>query len=325
MGESNGHAEIALEKAKEVLSGVYANLEKYALDMEDYDLIMATNAAELCLPFVDVSEARRNMRGMRSVSREIEKVARMMRSRAAAAVNGPEAKEESVSYEMGRKASAWKLAEEKAVRFRRVRREYGYDKESHDDWEQAQAQELGLGHERATNRVWKRTLEVNDEIPWSLLNLGSVRMARDEHWWMEKDYWEHTAQWGDERPRTQAWWASILEWEKRSKSRLDAIDTFKKMCVDLMQELEIIDGSSAARESNIRNALYATYEADRCHLLVDYIFHAKVAMHLGDERLFVWCCNSALDLVGQILRSNRVKQGAPMCYGINPTDAKHYF
>lgn len=170
--------------------------------------------------------------------------------------------------------------------------------------------EAGRKESAPEERLWGGQLEL---VSTNLWGDGWLKRAEDEFEWMKKDQTKHVDEWGKFWPRTQLWWdEDVLQWAERWRWRNDVIEAFQKTSASLLLELEKIDGSASAREFIVFSASETIYDSDRCRHLTHHIADMKIALVAGDESRFVRNCTAALDLIGGVLRSKGVKQGA--CY-----------
>ncbi|KLO06220.1 hypothetical protein SCHPADRAFT_946268 [Schizopora paradoxa] len=135
---------------------------------------------------------------------------------------------------------------------------------------------------------------------------GWLKRAEAEYYWMEKDHTEHPGEWTEDWPRMSLWWNDVREWAERWRWRNDVVEEFEKTIESLLLELEKIDGSVSARELNV---FEKSYDDEWDRRLVNHADNMKIALLAGDKGRFAFNYNSALDLIGGVLRSKGVKQG----------------
>lgn len=124
----------------------------------------------------------------------------------------------------------------------------------------------------------------------------SLKGGHPKHW---KD-----SEMEEELAKREEWWKHSEKWrETEGQKGIDAVKELKVSIVNLLVELEKLDGSSSARGYDIfhRFALVDPIE--------EYFDAMGDAMDYGDpEQLMVYCIK-AFDFVSERLRSDEVKQG----------------
>lgn len=205
---------------------------------------------------------------------------------------------------------------------------WGRDTQLVDSEARDQLRKLGVIKGVRDMQMVRETLPIwVGNVQTELWGGGWLTKANEKYKWMEKDQAEYPDEWEEDWPRMHLWWDDVREWTERWRWRNDVIEEFEKTTVNLLLELEKIDGSASAREFNVFSAASeTTYDAERCHHLTDHIANMKIALVAGDETWFVRNCTSALGLIGGVLRSKGVKQGAyysAICE-LHTINAKYY-
>ena len=134
--------------------------------------------------------------------------------------------------------------------------------------------------------VW--TVMLYDDLKYFTRSWRAGSKQRgDEYEWMDMDETINWIQWRDQPPVSSRK-HETERWKTRYKERIEFVKSFGETCVNLLRELEKIDGAASAREHNTFNRSASKYDVDRFIHMSSYnadpnseaeFFRTKVCFH----------------------------------------------